>query len=240
MNATINSATAIDNEPLRLSTREGYDRWSEIYDVEDNPLIALEEPRVAFLLGDVAGLAVADIGCGTGRHSLRLANQGATVSALDFSAGMLSKARAKAADLPIDFIVHDLEQPFPFEDDSFDRVLCALVLEHIRDLRSLFREMDRICRPEGAIVVTAMHPAMMLRGVQARFRDPSTGQEIRPASEPNRICDFVGSALAANLRIDHIGEWSVDRALAERMERAAKYLDWPMLFEMRLVPTRSP
>ncbi|MBI4578804.1 MAG: hypothetical protein HY718_03825, partial [Planctomycetes bacterium] len=54
-----------------LPTREGYDRWSSIYDGEDNPLIELEEPIVAGLLGDVHGLEVADIGCGTGRHALR-------------------------------------------------------------------------------------------------------------------------------------------------------------------------
>ena len=34
----------LGEQPLILSTREGYDRWAEIYDVEQNPLISLEEP----------------------------------------------------------------------------------------------------------------------------------------------------------------------------------------------------
>src|SRR5579862_4366785 len=56
-------------EPIDiLSTRDGYDRWAEIYDGEGNPLVAMEEPWVDKLLGDVRGLAVADIGCGTGRQ----------------------------------------------------------------------------------------------------------------------------------------------------------------------------
>ena len=44
-----------------LPTREGYDRWAAVYDDDGNPLIALEEPQVDRLLGDVSGLAIADI-----------------------------------------------------------------------------------------------------------------------------------------------------------------------------------
>src|SRR5262245_24137599 len=93
-----------------LSTREGYDRWAAIYDGEDNPLIALEEPMVAQLLGNCAGLDVADIGCGTGRHALRLAADGANVTAIDFSDGMLGRAREKSQAGFITFVQHDLLQ----------------------------------------------------------------------------------------------------------------------------------
>ena len=67
-------------EPLKpqgTSVRSGYDRWAVIYDREANPLIALEEPVVREALGDVAGLSVLDLGCGTGRHSVWLAGRGA-------------------------------------------------------------------------------------------------------------------------------------------------------------------
>ena len=55
-----------------VSTKEGYDRWAMIYDDEDNPLIVLEERHLPGLLGDVQGLDVIDLGCGTGRHAVRL------------------------------------------------------------------------------------------------------------------------------------------------------------------------
>ena len=58
-----------------LPTQEG-DGWSALYDTESNPLILLEEPQIDRLLGEVRGLEVADIGCGTGRHALRLAEAG--------------------------------------------------------------------------------------------------------------------------------------------------------------------
>jgi len=219
-----------------LSTKDGYDRWAAIYDVDDNPLVALEEPWVDQLLGDVRGLAVIDVGCGTGRHALRLAAAGAVVHALDFSEGMLERARSKPGASRIVFQAHDLAKPLPFPDKSFDRVVCGLVIDHIPDLDGLFREMRRVCRPAGFVVVSVMHPAMMLRGVQARFKDPANGREIRPASCSHQLSDYVMAAARAGFRFDHLSEQSVDEALANRLERARRYLGWPMLFLMRLAP----
>ena len=227
----------MSEEPIHLlPTKDGYDRWAAISDEEDNPLIALEEPWVDRLLGDVRVLTVADVGCGTGRHAIRLAAAGAVVEALDFSEAMLDRARRKAGNAAITFRVHDLVQPLPFGDESFERVLCGLVIDHITNLPGLFREMKRICRSSGFAVVSVMHPAMMLRGVQARFRDPASGQEIRPASCAHQISDYVMTAVGAGFIPDHLSEHSVDEALANRLERARKYLGWPMLFLMRLAP----
>lgn len=227
-----------DAEPLPgmdvVAAREGYDRWAEIYDDEGNPLIALEEPQVDALLGDVRGKTVADIGCGTGRHALRLAAAGARVTALDFSAGMLAKARAKPGAERVIFVVHDLRQRWPLADGEFECVVCGLVVEHIADLAFFFGELARICRPDGLIVVSAMHPAMFLRGISARFTDPSTGRETRPRSHPHQISDLVMAALGAGLRLDHISEHTVDAALAARLPRAEKYVGWPMLVMLRL------
>src|SRR5262249_51788514 len=90
-----------------LSTREGYDRWAAVYDTDGNPVVALEEPLVDALLGDVRGLAVLDVGCGTGRHALRLAAAGASVDAIDFSQEMLARARAKPGADKVMWRTHD-------------------------------------------------------------------------------------------------------------------------------------
>jgi len=231
-------STGPHKEPVDLlPTRDGYDRWAAIYDEDGNPLTALEEPWMDRLLGDVRGLTVTDIGCGTGRHAIRLAAAGAIVHALDFSEAMLERARVKAGKSNIVFGVHNLAKPLPFEDGTFDRVVCGLVVDHIADLDGLFREMHRVCRPSGFVVVSVMHPAMMLRGVQARFKDPATGRETRPASCPHQLSDYIMAAVQAGLTFDHLSEHAVDEALANRLERARKYLGWPMLFLMRLEPT---
>jgi len=222
--------------PTIVSTRDGYNAWSAIYDSEGNPLIAFEEPMVDGLLGDVNGLALADIGCGTGRHALRLAARGARVTALDFSHGMLEQARKKHGADRVNFIEHDIAKPLPLPDRSFDRVICALVIDHVANLEGLFRELARICRPDGRIIISSMHPAMMLKGVQARFTDPATGIETRPESVPNQLSDYITAIVAAKLHIDHISEHLADEQLARRAPRAEKHLGWPLLLMLRLTP----
>ena len=222
------------NDPLRLPTREGYDLWAALYDAEDNALIALEGPLLLRLLGDVRGLDLLDVGCGTGRHALALAAAGARVTALDFSPGMLATARAKPGAERIDFRTHDLAAPLPAADATFDRVLCALVLDHIADLPALFGELARVARPGGAVCVSVMHPAMNLRDVEARFTDPATGRQVRPRSFPHRVSDYVMAALGAGLRLTHLSEHAVDADLAARSPRAVKHLGWPLLLLMRL------
>src|SRR5438067_5903853 len=217
-----------------VDTRDGYDRWATTYDDEANPLLALEEPEADRALGDVAGLDVLDVGTGTGRHALRLAARGARVTAVDFSERMLAKARAKARADRVRFENHDVTQPLPYPDTSFDRVLSALVLEHVPDVAAFLRELGRVTRPDGRIVVTAMHPAMFLRGVSARFRDEGTGEFLRPRSYVMQLSDYVVAALSADLRIVALVERAPDDALAARVPRAAKYVGWPMLFVMTL------
>src|SRR5690606_31840263 len=148
------------------------------------------------------------------------------------------RAREKARGIQnLHFVRHDLHGRLPLPDACSDRVLCALVLDHIPDLAALFREMRRVCRQDGRIVISVMHPAMMLRGVTARFTDPATGRETRPESQSHQISDYVTAALGARLRLDHISEHAVDEALATRSARAARYLNWPVLLMMQLSPS---
>lgn len=217
-----------------LPTREGYDRWSELYDFEFNPLVRLEERCAPALIGDVAGLRVLDLGCGTGRHALRLAAAGAAVTAVDASRGMLDQARRKPGADRVRFIEHDVTGSLPLPDHAFDLVVCALVLDHVADLPPFFSECRRVARPGAKLLYSVMHPAMMLLGVQARFTDPASGTRVQVASARNQIANYVMAALGAGLQIDHMSEHIVDESLAAQNERAAKYLGWPLLLLLRL------
>lgn len=232
--ASENSHPLESPQPEIVSTREGYDRWATFYDEDDNPLIKLEEPVIERLIGNCRGKTVLDVGCGTGRWSCKLAAAGARVTAFDFSHGMLSKAQAKTKVMEIQYVVHDIANDLPFVSHAFDCVTCCLVLDHVTDLVRLFREMGRVCKPDGFIVASTLHPAMLLKGTQARFRDPQTGRETRPKSETHQICDYVMAISHSNLRIDAMEEHSVDSELASRSPRSVKYLGWPVLLAMRL------
>jgi ubiquinone/menaquinone biosynthesis C-methylase UbiE len=212
--------------------QSGYDRWAPVYDCDENPLQALEQPCVRTLVGEVRGQRVLDMGCGTGRHALWLANQGAQVTAVDFSQGMLDQARSKQGADAVTWQVHDLHKPLPFDDDTFDTVVSGLVLEHIRDLDLFFRQAKRVLKSSGNLIVSAMHPAMFLRGSQARFTDPKSGDIISPGSLPHQISDFLTAALDVGLCLKHISEHQPDASFAKQYPRAEKYIDWPMLVVM--------
>ena len=221
-------------KPKVLPTRDGYDRWAATYDTMGNWLLDLEEPEVDRALGNMSDLDVLDVGAGTGRHAIRIAQSGARVTAVDFSEEMLATARQKpGADL-VRWVVHDVAQPLPFEASSFDRVLSALVLEHIpvEELTAFFRDLGRVARDDGVIVVTAMHPAMFLKGVSANFHDEIG--EVRPRSYVATLSDYVMGAIQASLVITALAEHSVDERVAARNERSRKWLGWPALFVMTL------
>lgn len=224
------------NATVKISTQEGYDRWSQIYDGEDNPLVTMERDRLHELLGDVRGLNVLDVGCGTGRHSLALAQAGASVTAVDFSSGMLAKAKEKSGAEGIVFRQQDIQSRLEFADGIFDRVICCLVLDHIEKLDGLFAELRRVCRPDGAVVISVMHPAIMLTGAKARFTDPETGAVTYPESVPNQVSDYVMAAVGAGFEIVQLSEHLVDEELIAKSERARRYLGWPLLLLMKLRP----
>src|SRR5437762_3882611 len=109
-----------EREQQLSSVRHGYDRWALVYERDANPLTAFEEPHMRKAVGDARGCAVLDLGCGTGRHSVWLADAGATVTAIDFSEGMLAEARKKARMGSVTFLAHDFHEPLPFSDGGFD------------------------------------------------------------------------------------------------------------------------
>jgi len=226
--------------PAYMPVQPGYDAWSEVYDTDGNPLIALEEPVVCGWLSDVAGRRIADVGCGTGRHAVRLAQAGAKVVALDVSSGMLAKARAKDPTGEVLFCCHRLPEPLPLPDGSCDHVLFALVGEHVTALKDIYRDFARVLGPGGSVVFTALHPAMNLRGITARFFDPGTGREVRVEAHEHTFADYVNPIPGSGLALAEVVERKVTPETARLAPRAEKYLDWPMLLAMRLVKPAEP
>ncbi|HLT38979.1 MAG TPA: class I SAM-dependent methyltransferase [Enhygromyxa sp.] len=220
-----------------VPTREGYQRWAPYYDDYDNALIVLEQPIVTALLGDLAGARVADIGCGTGRHALRLAAAGASVTGVDFCGGMLDVLRSKQPPASVRLIEHDLGEPLPLGDGEFDVVLCSLVLEHLPDLRAIVAEFGRIVRPGGRVVLADFHPEMFRRGLHARFRAGDDAVKVQIEGVDHTIADYVMAIVGAGLEIVGMAEHRMDAETAARSESASKYVGEPMLLTFDL---RSP
>lgn len=218
-----------EKKSIMLSTEEGYDRWSEIYDTNNNPLTALDE-SVFFdhFPEDISDLHIVDLGCGTGRVSRMLACEGAIVTGIDGSRGMLNKARKVSGD-SITYMYHNFEAPLPHKNGVFDHVISCLVLEHIKDLHLFFAESNRVCKPGGLVYFTAMHPGMMLKGNEANFTDPITGDEVRPKGYAHEISDFVNRIQGSGLELIEMLEYTGTSELAKDFQKAEKYHNWPML-----------
>ena len=127
--------------------------------VEANPYTALyEAPGLQALLPPIAGRRVLDAGCGAGRTSSWLAEQGAEVVGVDASPEMVRLARGRVPSGT--FSVGDLAEPLPFADCSFDAAVAGLVMHYLRDWVPTLRELRRVLRPDGAFVLSTHHPAM--------------------------------------------------------------------------------
>jgi ubiquinone/menaquinone biosynthesis C-methylase UbiE len=215
-----------------LSVLDGYAAWAERYDDEDNPLALIEAPAVREACGDVFGKRVLDVGCGTGRHSIPLAEMSANVVGLDFSPEMLAVARRRIEGLGIaanvEFQQHALPEPFPFADESFDLVVMGLVIEHVSDLEGVFSEACRVLESGGRCIVSALHPDRTAVGQRARFIDPDTGLRTPIATIHRSESEYLASALAARFTIEQSRTLLGTHELAEGSPRAAKYVGLPL------------
>ena len=191
------------NNPTSDANRSGYDRWAQAYDGYVNSTVATDDLYFPPLWADVTGMKVVEIGCGTGRHTLRLVQQGNQVTAIDLSAGMLKIAREKLAGfenvrfIEADFMVDDLGLL------DFDMALTALVLEHIADLEVFFGAVSHALKPGGAFYMSEIHPDRIAGGTQANFIDPENGEAVRLTSFAHSAADIEAKALATGLSLRH-------------------------------------
>lgn len=117
-----------------------------------------DRPACLSLLGDVSGRVVLDAACGPGLYAAELDARGARVIGFDQSPRMVDLCRQR---IPSgDFRTHDLTLPLDcLPDGSVDRVLFALAIEYVDDRTAALRELRRVLRPDGALVMSRQHPA---------------------------------------------------------------------------------
>ena len=89
-----------------------------------------------------------DLGCGDGRLGAEL--RARRVVGADVSPVPLDRARSRLAEV----VLVEPDEPLPFEDGSFDLVLCAEMLEHVRDVQLLLSEVRRVLRPGGTLAIS--------------------------------------------------------------------------------------
>lgn len=131
-----------------------FDDVAERYDLT-NDLLAMGQTRrwrkeVTRAVGALPGDRVLDLAAGTGTSSEPIAACGAFVVACDFSLGMLGVGRQRNPRMS--FVAGD-GLALPFADESFDAVTISFGLRNVHDRHAGLRELLRVTRPGGRIVV---------------------------------------------------------------------------------------
>ncbi|HEX8999905.1 MAG TPA: class I SAM-dependent methyltransferase, partial [Blastocatellia bacterium] len=119
--------------------------------------------------GDLKGKTLLDVGCGTGRFLLALGQEASRAVGIDRDAAMLDFARSHTpADMAqrVEWIKSDAAA-LPFLDGTFDLVIENTLLCFCHDPMSVIREMVRVCRPGGRILLGELNPSSALAVVAA-------------------------------------------------------------------------
>ena len=165
------------------------------------------------LAATVAGARVLEAGCGSGTISLAAASCDRRVVGLDISPAVLANLRRNAAGLTaatgrafaVATVVGDLEH-LPFDDGAFDAAINEGVVEHWLDRdarRAVIREMARVVRPGGVIVICVPNGRHPLIGFWQRTRYPGFARSASVPWHRYSWCDLGDDLTAAGLRDVH-------------------------------------
>ncbi|MEX2294114.1 MAG: class I SAM-dependent methyltransferase [Acidimicrobiales bacterium] len=163
------------------------------------------------LLGHVEGKRILDLGCGAGHNAIALARHGAKVIAVDESSDQVADARSAAEREGVKIELHHspLAELAFIRADTIDGVVSAFGLAGVDDLDRVFRQVDRVLRPEHHFVLSLPHPAFSLihpddpeRRVHRTYWDGGRVED----GLPRTISSLFTSLGRANFRVDAVLE----------------------------------
>ncbi|MBK8781376.1 MAG: class I SAM-dependent methyltransferase [Anaerolineales bacterium] len=188
-----------------MTIHNAYNEWADIYDSNENLTRDLDQKVTYDILIGQHFESILELGCGTGKNTTLLVQVGMSVHALDFSEGMIGKAKEKVKADHVRFSMADLTKRWPCEENAYDLIVCNLVLEHIEDLSHIFSEAARTLQPNGRFFINELHPFKQYGGTKARFE---RGENIIEVDVfVHHISEFTNAADANGLKLVKLNEY---------------------------------
>jgi ubiquinone/menaquinone biosynthesis C-methylase UbiE len=194
-------------ERFSVASPEGNDLPTDV--VTYGPDVARED--TLRLLGNVDGKRILDLGCGTGHNAIALAKQGAKVIGIDESSDQVADARAACERERVKVELHHapLAELAFIRADTIDAVLSVWGLAPVEDVDRVFRQVDRVLKPEHPLVLSMPHPAFAMvdrgdpeRRVQRSYWETAGMEGVVPRT----IGQLFTSLGRANFRVDTVLE----------------------------------
>src|SRR4051794_14077057 len=191
---------------------DGYTAWAETYDTPGtNPAIILEESLTDRIFAAAPRGRALDVACGSGRQVARLAALGHEVSGIDLTPAMLDLARARCPEATLTVGGWD---ELPYDDASFDVVTTALALCHAAELRTPIREMARVLRPGGWLVISDIHPMSTALGGAAGYPGDRLGHFPFVRNHAHQLSEYFAALTASGLAVRALDEAFLDASHA--------------------------
>ena len=209
--------------------KEFYDAWASKYDIDENSTVFIDEimfPK--FYLDNKINLAL-EIGCGTGRHTQRLAQIAKKIVAIDLSQNMIDKAKSKLKTTNVDFIVGDFLSLDLKKYSKFDIAIMALVLEHLENIKPVFNKIYDQLNDGASFFLSEIHPFRMQNGSGARYFDEEKKIEIRAKSFCHSESEIENAAINAGFEIKQKAIHFGTKNLEKINPNWKKYTSKPMI-----------
>ena len=215
-------------------------------------------PRMLAMLGQVAGKAMLDLGCGEGGYARELGRRGARVTGVDGSARLIEVARERALAEAVDvrFVHANANALRDVESGQFDAVVASMSLMDVEDYHGAIVEVKRVLRRGGELVMSITHPcfsapvsgwvrggdgSLQVFAVDRYFERIAWDEKITtafraPVLRRHRpLEDYMAAPLECGLRLRAFHEPSATAEELQRSDRFRKLVRIPYFLFMRWI-----
>lgn len=189
----------------------------------------LREEKIYDFLKPALSDSVADIGCASGRQLILIADKIAFGAGTDISQPFIDAAKAEAESKKIknlEFSRAEIEL-LPYEDGKFDKIICGEVIEHVYDKDVALRELLRVLKPSGELIISVPNLnadgtwwGRLLRMLRLRSfisLETYSREELMRHGDAH-VREFTGESLS---------KWLKSRGLTVNRISSVSYLDGP-------------